>query len=162
MCTIKRILVPTDFSQASEAALGCATALARAFGAELYLLHVPGTAGETFEADFPVGAFEQNGWGPRAGAAPAGTAVLRTEYAIRIGEPAHEILRYANDRDVDVIVMGTHGRQGMAHMFVGSVAERVVRAADCPVVTIRPSSRLSSATAVTGTPTLLKVPTAEV
>ena len=63
---------------------------------------------------------------------------LRATLAVRSGSsPAAEIIRYANDANIDVIVLGTHGRGPMAHLFMGSVAERVVRAAPCPVLTVR-------------------------
>ena len=58
---------------------------------------------------------------------------------MRIGKPDTEIMRYAAERDIDLIVMGTHGRTGLAHALMGSVAERVVRRAPCPVLTVRQS-----------------------
>ena len=138
MFTLQRILVPTDFSETSDAALKYGIGLAQGFSAQLHLLHIPGGTGENFEADFPVGQFE------RAARERLETLVsqqeakqLRPEYAMRIGAPSDEIMRYAGDRDVDLIVMGTHGRTGVAHMLMGSVAEKVVRAAPCPVLTVR-------------------------
>ena len=138
MITVKRILVPTDFSETSDAALEYASGLAQTFDAQLYLLHVPGKTGENFEADFPINQFE------KVARERLETLVsqqeareLRPEYAMRIGTPSDEILRYADDRDIDLIVMGTHGRSGVAHMLLGSVAEKVVRGAMCPVLTVR-------------------------
>jgi nucleotide-binding universal stress UspA family protein len=140
MFTLNRILVPIDFSDASRAALECAMTVARGCGARLYLLHVPGASGEAFEADFAFGAFEDAGW-PQFTPATGGAAGLPQppQFAVRIGPPAAEIIRYASDRDVDVIVMGTHGRTGLGHLVMGSVAEQVVRGAACPVLTLRPS-----------------------
>jgi len=135
---IKRILVPTDFSEASDAALMYGIGLARAFGAQLYLLHVPGETGVNFEADFPMVQFE-TAVRERVDmlVSPRDLITLRPEYALRIGAPADQIVRYADDRDIDLIVMGTHGRSGVAHMVMGSVAENVVRTASCPVLTVR-------------------------
>jgi nucleotide-binding universal stress UspA family protein len=138
MSMVRNILVPTDFSETSNGALGYALGLARAFGAQLYLLHVPGGTGENFEANFPVGRFEG---APREWMSgflnPGEIARLAPEYAVRIGVPAEEIVRYADARNIDLIVMGTHGRTGVAHLLMGSVAERVVRTAPCPVLTVR-------------------------
>jgi len=141
---IKRILVPTDFSEASDAALMYGIGLARAFGAQLYLLHVPGETGVNFEADFPMVQFE-NATRERLETlvSPRDMITLRPEYALRLGTPADEIVRYAGSREIDLIVMGTHGRSGVAHMVMGSVAEKVVRTAPCPVVTVRHPERAS-------------------
>jgi len=138
MIAIKRVLVPTDFSETSDAALKYGIGLARAFGAQLYLLHVPGEAGVNFEADFPMVQFEA-AVRERVDmlVSPRDLITLRPEYALRIGVPADQIVHYADDRDIDLIVMGTHGRSGVAHMVMGSVAETVVRTAPCPVLTIR-------------------------
>jgi len=62
---------------------------------------------------------------------------FKAETIVKVGDPWREIVEYAKARPVDVIVMGTHGRTGVAHFMLGSVAERVVRAASCPVLTIR-------------------------
>ena len=136
--TVKSILVPTDFSEPSDAALQYATNMAQAFGAQLYLMHVPGKTGENLETNFPVSRFET------AARERLGTFLsqeeierLRPEYALRIGTPAEEIVRYADGRDVDLIIMGTHGRTGVAHLLMGSVAEQVVRTAPCPVLLVR-------------------------
>jgi nucleotide-binding universal stress UspA family protein len=138
MNAIKRILVPSDFSDASDAALGYAAGFARGLTAQLYLLHVPGRTGENLEADFPIGEFATTTRGRVEAVVGSDTAAqLRPEYAVRIGTPAEEIIRYAGDRDIDLIVMGTHGRSGVAHALVGSVTEKVIRAASCPVVVVR-------------------------
>lgn len=138
MIAVKSILVPTDFSETSDAALKYGIGLTQALGAQLFLLHVPGETGVNFEADFPIGQFE-NVARERLETlvSPQEAKQLRPEYAMRMGAPADEIIRYADDRDIDLIVMGTHGRSGVAHMLMGSVAEKVVRAAPCPVLTVR-------------------------
>ena len=138
MTVVKSILVPTDFSETSDAALKYATDMALAFGARLYLVHVPGETGVTFEANFPFADFD------KAARARLDAFLnqedverLRPEYAVRLGVAAEEIVRYADSRDVDLIIMGTHGRTGVAHLLMGSVAEQVVRTAPCPVLLVR-------------------------
>jgi nucleotide-binding universal stress UspA family protein len=136
--SITSILVPVDFSETSDAALHYAIEMGRVFGARLYLLHVPGETGEHFEANFPIGQFTTVGRERLANElASEESALLRPEYAIRIGTPVDEIIRYAGARDIDMIVMGTHGRTGVAHLLMGSVAEQVVRRAPCPVLLVR-------------------------
>ena len=136
--TVNSILVPTDFSEPSDAALQYATDLARTLGARLYLLHVPGKTGENLEVNFPVGRFETAAR-ERLDTLLSQSDIerLRPEYAVHIGTPAEEIVRYADARAIDLIIMGTHGRSGVAHLLLGSVAEQVVRAAPCPVLLVR-------------------------
>ncbi len=136
MTDVKGILVPTDFTETSDAAVKYAIDMAQALGGQLYLLHVPGETGENFEANFPVGRFVTAAR-ERLGLSPEAIGRLRPEYALRIGTPAVEIVRYAEDRDVDLIVMGTHGRTGVAHLLMGSVAEHVIRTAPCSVLLVR-------------------------
>jgi nucleotide-binding universal stress UspA family protein len=142
-----RILVPTDFSGPSDAALEYARALAARFHASLQLLHVvesPFVASplgnEAFIADLPAvqtALFDdaKARLAHRAAAARPGGPPITTE--IVTGTTAMAILEVARDRHVDLIVMGTHGREGMAHLLMGSVAEKVVRSAPCPVLTVR-------------------------
>ena len=138
MMNVKRILVPTDFSETSDAAVKYGVGLARALSAQLYLLHVTGETGVNFEADFAMVPFEN---APREQletlVSEQEASQLRPEYALRLGVPSDQIVRYADDRDIDLIVMGTHGRSGLPHMMMGSIAEKVVRVAPCPVLTIR-------------------------
>ena len=144
MIALKKILVPTDFSECSDAAVRYARALADAFGASLHLLHVvqdPYTqpwAAEAFAA--PLGEMLAE-WQQQAAARL--TAVLTEKekghavVATVVGSPFQEIVRYAADQRVDLIVIGTHGRGAIGHMLLGSVAEKVVRKAPCPVLTVR-------------------------
>jgi nucleotide-binding universal stress UspA family protein len=131
-----RILVPTDFSAPSEAALAYGRELATQFDAALHLMHV---AENPFlrAAAMDRRALEE--------AAVRRLQERLTEAERRRGavaiveqsdEPANEILRYAESANIELIVMGTHGRTGLARMVVGSVAEAVVRAAPCPVLTV--------------------------
>jgi universal stress protein A len=143
--TITRILVPTDFSTASDAALGFAKTVAGMFNASLHLLHVfedpVVTVGFT-EAYAPLPPATRIALVDDAGKQLA--ARLSEEERARYdattevvsGASAMAIVEYAQDRGIDLIVMGTHGRTGMAHLLIGSVAERVVRLAPCPVLTV--------------------------
>ena len=140
MIDLKRILVPTDFSPASRAALRYGIALARAFDAKLSLLNVPEHPGEAAEAEYPIGIYEtmKNAANERLGGllTKEEAREFRPDYAMRIGNPANEIVRFADEREIDLIVMGTHGREGVARVLIGSVAETVVRRANCPVLTV--------------------------
>ena len=132
-----RILVPTDFSASSGVALDYARMLAARFGASLHLLHVldndflhPTVADpETVEAGAMRQLRELLTREERERGAV--TVVLRSDAV------ADEIVSYARSSGVDLIVMGTHGRRGVAHLLTGSIAERVVRTAPCMVLTGR-------------------------
>lgn len=139
MISLKRILVPTDFSETSEAAVKYGMALARVFKAQLYLLHVP-EPGEAAGVEHPIGLADitQNPAGEQLSTllTDEEMAELRPERVMRNGKPSNEIVRYAQENDIDLIVMGTHGREGVARVMIGSVAEMVVRRAPCPVLTV--------------------------
>jgi nucleotide-binding universal stress UspA family protein len=134
-----RILVPTDFSRASDAALTHARMLAGSTSATVHLLHVVDNA---FLAtvladprDYENAAYEKLQQ-RLSGESPGSIlAVQRSE------APADEITRYARAYNIDLIVMGTHGRGRVAHLLLGSVAERVARTAPCPVLTLRETPR---------------------
>jgi nucleotide-binding universal stress UspA family protein len=149
---IGTILVPFDFGEPSRHALAWARDLGDRFGASLHLLHVVPNP-YTPNAFMPLAPDL-----PGAYALPPGLtdellkqaedhldAVLptaerqaqRVRAFVRSGDPRSQILDHAAREGVDLIVMGTHGRTGAAHLFLGSVAERVVRAASCPVLTVR-------------------------
>ena len=122
---IRRILVATDFSQASDAAVARAREIAVPLGASLCLLHV-------FEDDsFVTSAVATERL------AKTVEAGLGHRTALVTGPVASAIVEYADGHAFDLIVMGTHGRTGVAHLLLGSVAERVVRTATCPVLTVR-------------------------
>jgi len=138
-----RILIPTDFSRTSDAALDYGIELARRFAAEIYLLHVieetPLGSPESWLANEPGSRDSllheaQQRLAHRL-TELATVATARSE--VIFGRPAETIAEYATERHIDVIVMGTHGRTGVAHLLLGSVAERVMRLAPCPVVTVR-------------------------
>ena len=141
-----RILVPTDFSEPSDAALECARVVAAKFGASLHLLHVveapfvTGLGSEMFIAESPAvqaELFEEAKARLAHRAASAGNSGVKVSTEIIGGTSARSIVDYANHRGMNLIVMGTHGRSGMAHLLMGSVAEKVVRNAPCPVLTVR-------------------------
>lgn len=123
---IRNILVATDFSPFSDQAIRAALALARHFGATLHLLHVVHHAAERAAALDRLGALAE----AQADGVPFTASVA-------VGRPAPEIVRYAAREQMDLIVVGTHGRTGLAHAVMGSVAEAVVRTALCQVLTIR-------------------------
>lgn len=146
---IKTILVPTDFSTSATAALAWADGVAREFEARIALLHVVDLEVQWVPAGpavvpTPVPAAVARGIRERAQAALDALAaktpsVQRT--VVRAGHARDEILKAADQAGADLIVMGTHGRRGVAHLFIGSVAEYVVRHATIPVTTVRASGR---------------------
>jgi nucleotide-binding universal stress UspA family protein len=144
MSTLTRILVPHDFSETSDAAVKYAVTLARSFGARLLFLHVSDRARSDLETEFPLGLENAMEDAVRERLqkvlTPAEQVELRPDLDVRGGNPAKEIVEYAKEREADLIVMGTHGRTMVSHAFLGSVAEKVVRTAPCPVLTVRNSS----------------------
>jgi nucleotide-binding universal stress UspA family protein len=145
MIQIQRILVATDFSEHSRTALRYGVEFSKAFGAELLLCHA--IEADSFIAQLPPGGegyfppnlterqqhlarAECEKWLAEAGA--DGGRIL-----LRVGKAFLEIVGAARDEQVDLVVLGTHGRGAIAHMLLGSVAEKVVRKAPCPVLTVR-------------------------
>ncbi|MGQ9661880.1 MAG: universal stress protein [Kiritimatiellia bacterium] len=144
---IKKILCPLDFSETSQHALRYALALAEVFKAELLLievreLYIP------LATDYPDMPWLSTDVLPQIDAAEDErlenlVAELRQSHSIPIrsfkvtGKPFLEIIRKAKEEDASLIVMGTHGRTGLSHILIGSVAERVVRLAPCPVLTVK-------------------------
>jgi len=141
----KQILVPTDFSDPSRYAMRFALSLAGQYNSEIHLLHViQDVLPVIAQAEAPMAPtiyapdMEQAIQGHLEDEVPTDLASdLHFELAIRRGTPFLEIVRYARHGEADLIVMATHGRTGLAHMLIGSVAEKVVRKAPCPVLTIR-------------------------
>ena len=146
MITLKTVLVATDFSEPSEVAVRYGRALADAFHATLHVMHVvpdsmslpwatmaDGLAMSDVQKQWETEARERlEGLIPEADCQRTGVV-----FVTRAGEPVRQIVGYASEHEVDLIVLGTHGRGPVAHMLLGSVAERVVRTAPCPVLTVR-------------------------
>lgn len=142
--SLKRILVPVDFSPLSKKALHYATRMAAQFGAEVHIFHVvepevPPAFDGFMIAPPPV----LNGTPPCSGQLKGLVNLVRKEgvdrvsSTVRAGLAAFEIVEAAKELDVDLIVIATHGYTGWKHFAIGSTAERVVRAAPCPVMVVR-------------------------
>ncbi len=145
MATITRILVPLDLGESAERTLDYAETLATRFDASLVLLHVVPNPYLTAASDVymppPQEFLDELERDARKRLNEILTESVRNrlkvEAIVEIGDAPSEIIAYARGAGVDLIVMGTHGRTGVAHFVLGSVAERVVRTAPCPVLTIR-------------------------
>ena len=150
MIVLKTILVATDFGETSDAALTYGRDLARTFGARLHVLHVAENllvrfANETSMSILPELQKEIDNEARKR----IETLVTEDDRATLDVRPAvitsmgtaEAIVQYAKDHAIDLIVMGTHGRRALAHVLMGSVAERVVRMAPCPVLTVRHPER---------------------
>jgi nucleotide-binding universal stress UspA family protein len=143
---IRHILAPVDFSDYSKRAVEMARDLAKAFGAKLSLLHVIEPPPYPIEGYAPAGVeaalmdeLERQATQELAQLLPAAeTAGVEVARHVVIGSPYRKIIETAEAERVDFIVMATAGRTGVSRLVMGSVAERVVRTAPCPVLTIRP------------------------
>ena len=144
MIALKNVLVATDFSECSQAAVEQARVLVAAFDASLHLLHVvTEPLHETWAGYVPGVVFleaierlqTEAHTRLRLTVSPEELASGRVVVATAWGDPSDEILKYARVNAVDLIVCGTHGRRGWDHVTMGSVAERIVRLASCPVLT---------------------------
>lgn len=145
MSTFKKILVPIDFSEHSTLALDTAVSLASDFAASLTLVHVYEALAVAVPAGYQLFSqaqldrlfkeLHQELAKQRQRAEAAGATSVATE--LLHGFPVSELQNFAAENSFDLIVMGTHGRRGLSHAFMGSVAERLVRVAPCPVLTVR-------------------------
>lgn len=153
MKPIEHLLVATDFSDCSREAVEYALGLAERVGAEVTVVHVVerpvyfdvGVA-HSLQLRHNVDEWLRELKEEAAGRLEALTTEVRKRHpgvrsALRDGSPVDEILHAAEETSADVIVIGTHGRTGLPHALLGSVAERVIRRAQCPVLTVRPTSR---------------------
>lgn len=143
--SIQRILFPTDFSDASQNARDYACAIAGLLGSELHVLHViqypdsaPGALGswcmpETNRIPESVHDVENQLTAQLETSLIRDTQIIK---AIRLGEPSQEILKYATENEIQLIVVGTHGRTGVSHLIIGSIAEKVVQGSTCPVLSV--------------------------
>ena len=147
MIVLKRILVATDFGHAAESALRYGGALSREFGAELHILHVVDNVfaraitGNDYAAVAPTVQEDLERAGRRQTEALLADDDRRDLRAVAATvtstNPAAAIVEYARAHAIDLVVIGTHGRGAVAHLLLGNVAERVVRTAPCPVLTVR-------------------------
>jgi nucleotide-binding universal stress UspA family protein len=145
----RRILFCTDFSENSRPALQCALDYAKAFGADLAVLHVINSVQIGYPSlaePVPVDIKsvldtiqESVDKGLELVAADCRHVLADVTTHTRIGTPAFEIGAFADENSIDLIVMGTHGWTGLKHIIMGSTAENVVRTANCPVLTVKPS-----------------------
>jgi len=138
MIALKNVVVAVDFGEATEAAIVYGRNFARQFGARLHVLHVLENRFLRPMSNDPL-AVESATSKQLLDRLTAddrerldAVAVVRTS-----DDPAEEIVRYAREQNIELIVLGTHGRRGVAHLLAGSVAERVVRTAGCPVLIVR-------------------------
>jgi len=151
MIQLKHVLVATDFSDASAVALSYGRELARTFGATLHVVHavdllaarIPMAQGHGYDVERLQKDVETS--------AREATAKLLTDEdrqtlhaqdaVIAALNPSDAVIDYAQDKRIDIIVIGTHGRAGLSRLVMGSVAEKIVRTAPCPVLTVRQPER---------------------
>ncbi|HEX6277084.1 MAG TPA: universal stress protein [Polyangiaceae bacterium] len=147
---IEKILVPVDYSECSRAALAKATEFAESFGAKLDVVHVwdrPTYVSDSLMVASPSGEKRSLIEMIRENAAQEMVDFIRTvkvpatvalSHRLLSGEPVSTLLRDLKEHQHDLVVVGTHGRTGLTHVLVGSVAERLVRSSPVPVVTVPP------------------------
>jgi nucleotide-binding universal stress UspA family protein len=123
MKVIQKILIPTDCSEASLAGVEYATSMAESYGAQIVLLYVSDHPKEKAARELQQLAAKRL---PR-----------ETLQVVRRGDPSKEIVRFATSEGIDIIIMATHGRTGISHVLMGSVAEKVVRYSPVPVLTVK-------------------------
>jgi len=147
MLTLSRVLCPTDFSEVSTKAEAYAAALAKHYDASLHLLHVdPPMPIMAPYGEIPVDVriFEEQRDQALADLAAAGDRArasgVDTATSVRGGHPAREILAVVEEQAADLLVIGTHGRGGVEHLLLGSVAEKIMRKAPCPVLVVPPAA----------------------
>lgn len=151
MIPIRKILVPTDFSESAHHALRYALTLASELEAELLLVHVVETLAVGYASDlFPVPmaeVFHELAGYARAElgklAAEAAAKGVRVRELVIQGKPSAEIVRVAEEEQVDLVVLGTHGKGVLDHALFGSTTERVIRKAPCPVLSCRLAEKKS-------------------
>jgi nucleotide-binding universal stress UspA family protein len=149
MIALKNILVPVDFGEASDVALKYGRDLARSYGARLHVLHVVEDLMTRYAVEYPMNMPDVQQDVERTARQQVDSLVTREDRTQLNVAPvvrtsnmtANTIVNYAGEERIDLIVMGTHGRTGVSHLLMGSVAERVVRTAPCPVLTVRNPER---------------------
>jgi nucleotide-binding universal stress UspA family protein len=137
----KRILCPIDFSDFNDTANQYASVLAEASGAKIVYLHVA-PADLLLASDDPATSTDEESKLVEQLESIKPTADIDVEYVVKYGSPSTVIADYANSNQIDLIVLGTHGRTGFRRVIMGSIAESVVRNADCPVLAIKTTSEV--------------------
>jgi nucleotide-binding universal stress UspA family protein len=153
MKPFSKILVPVDFSEHTHDVIQAATEMARRFEASVSLVHVNEPLPYALPSGFLVYPMEQitsmldacRGQLEQLESTLRAGGVMHTDSEVLSGVAASEIVRRASEGHYDLIVMGTHGHTGLMHALIGSVAERVVRKAHCPVLTVREAASKLSA-----------------
>ena len=150
MIAIKNVLVATDFSEPSTTALDYGRAIARSFSASLHVLHcldnrIQGMLGDWPPVNYATLLEELESAARQRLEETVSEDDRRELNAMTVlptfAPPANAIVTYAREAKIDLVVMGTHGRGGFSHLIMGSVAEKVVRTAPCPVLTVRHPER---------------------
>jgi nucleotide-binding universal stress UspA family protein len=145
MAPFRKILVPTDFSVHSGEAIKIAAAMSQAMQAPLVLLFVYQPMSSTLldgallpmPLDVGTDVARANSQLQEAERAATAAGAVGVSSSLRQGGAVHEILAHAKEEGIDLIVMGTHGRTGLKHVLIGSVAEKIVRQSPCAVLTVR-------------------------
>ncbi len=139
---LKKILFPTDFSHTGDAALALATSMARDTGATLLIIHVeePPMAYGGGEMYYGVPEPDLKTLKTMLSEVKPSDPEVPYKHRLITGHPAHAIVQLAESEDVDLIVMGTHGRSGLSRLLMGSVTENVMRKAPCPMLTYKEPS----------------------
>jgi nucleotide-binding universal stress UspA family protein len=138
----ERVLVPTDFSRFANSAVGYAHALAEKFGAELHVLYVVKDYSEAIAEHALTGVLgpgaEQDEFDRWLAGLLGEPGTVRRVTAVRVGDDvAATVAKYCDRHGIDLIVLATHGRTGLKHLLFGSIAEKVLRTAPCPVLSLR-------------------------
>ncbi len=141
--SIRRILFPTDFSKPAKEAQKYAVTLAEKFGAELHVIHVVPEIILPATDSYTAWTLPEGGMKAQLEAAEKQLhaefgAIPGSRRAVVVGFPVEETMKYAADNSIDLIVIGTHGHTGLSHLLLGSMAEKLVRLAKCPVLTVHP------------------------
>ncbi len=147
MIKLKKVLLPTDFSDSARHALRYGMSFAKEYGAELVLLHVVENLTVGYASDlFPVPmaeVFQEISGYAKTELAKLGEEARSRGLTVREevvqGKPSAEIIRFASENEIDMIVLGTHGKGMLDQALFGSTTERVVRRSPCPVLTVRPA-----------------------
>lgn len=144
--SFKKILCPTDFSEYSEKALSYAKVLAKTFNAKIYIMHIIFEPAEFTGFYVPHISFDKIKTEIKSAAQKLMDDFVNKnlkdfsdyEVIVKIGDPATEIVNFADEKEIDLIVIGSQGKKGLEKMVFGSTAEKVVKKSNCPVLCVKP------------------------